>query len=125
MAEISAASQEQSSGIEQINQTIAQMDDATQQNAALVEQSSASAKSMLDQGGELASQVARFRISMEDAERAIVVSEPAKPVAQKPAQTPKAHPQVVQRQRAAREERAPASVPLPKAADADEHWTEF
>ena len=126
MAEISAASQEQSSGIEQINQTIAQMDDATQQNAALVEQSSASAKSMLDQGGELASQVARFRISAEDAERAIVVSEPARPAPRTEATAPKVHAQVVQRQRGAREERAPAaSVPLPKASEADEHWTEF
>ncbi len=123
MAEISAASQEQSSGIEQINQTIAQMDDATQQNAALVEESSASAKSMLDQGSELASQVARFRIALDDDEPAIVVKAPAKPAARTTA--PKVHPQVVERQRATREEKAPASVPLPKAADVDEHWTEF
>ena len=37
MAEISAASQEQSSGIEQVNQAVTQMDGVTQQNAALVE----------------------------------------------------------------------------------------
>ena len=124
MAEISAASQEQSSGIEQINQTVAQMDDATQQNAALVEQSSASAKSMLEQGSELASQVARFRISMEDRENAIVVSEPVKREARP--QPRKAHPQVIERQRAERAKSEPVSVPLPKAsADGDEHWTEF
>ncbi|TWH98888.1 methyl-accepting chemotaxis protein/methyl-accepting chemotaxis protein-1 (serine sensor receptor), partial [Luteimonas cucumeris] len=44
MAEISAASQEQSAGIEQVNQTITQMDEVTQQNAALVEEASAAAR---------------------------------------------------------------------------------
>ncbi|WP_017161497.1 methyl-accepting chemotaxis protein, partial [Xanthomonas phaseoli] len=43
MGEISAASQEQSSGIEQVNQTITQMDETTQQNAALVEEATAAA----------------------------------------------------------------------------------
>jgi len=46
MAEISAASVEQSSGIEQVNQAITQMDDVTQQNAALVEQAAAAAESL-------------------------------------------------------------------------------
>jgi methyl-accepting chemotaxis protein len=46
MAEISAASIEQSAGIEQVNQAISQMDDVTQQNAALVEQAAAAAESM-------------------------------------------------------------------------------
>ncbi|RBD10420.1 methyl-accepting chemotaxis protein, partial [Xanthomonas oryzae pv. oryzae] len=46
MGEIAAASQEQSSGIEQVNLTITQMDDATQQNAALVEEATAAARSM-------------------------------------------------------------------------------
>ncbi|MBN5089302.1 MCP four helix bundle domain-containing protein, partial [Stenotrophomonas maltophilia] len=43
MAEISAASQEQSAGIEQVNQTVVQMDETTQQNAALVEEATAAA----------------------------------------------------------------------------------
>jgi len=46
MADIAAASQEQSAGIEQVNQTVVQMDDTTQQNAALVEEASAAARSM-------------------------------------------------------------------------------
>ena len=46
MGEISTASQEQTAGIEQVNQTVMQMDDTTQQNAALVEEASASARSM-------------------------------------------------------------------------------
>ncbi|TQM06557.1 methyl-accepting chemotaxis protein-1 (serine sensor receptor) [Pseudoxanthomonas sp. 3HH-4] len=53
MAEISAASQEQSAGIEQVNQAIMQMDETTQQNAALVEEASAAARSMEDQAREL------------------------------------------------------------------------
>jgi methyl-accepting chemotaxis protein len=44
MAEISAASQEQSAGIEQVNQTVVQMDETTQQNAALVEEATAAAR---------------------------------------------------------------------------------
>ena len=47
MGEISAASEEQSSGIEQVNQTIVQMDETTQQNAALVEEASAAAGATL------------------------------------------------------------------------------
>ncbi|NKF21719.1 HAMP domain-containing protein [Solimonas sp. C16B3] len=62
MGEITAASQEQSQGIEQVNQTITQMDEVTQQNAALVEEASASARSLEEQAGGLAASVSRFRI---------------------------------------------------------------
>lgn len=63
MAEISAASMEQSSGIEQVNQAIVQMDQVTQQNAALVEESAAAAESMQQQAGVLAETVAVFRVN--------------------------------------------------------------
>ncbi len=62
MAEIAAASQEQASGIEQVNQTITQMDETTQQNAALVEEASAAARSMEEQAAALTRTVAVFRI---------------------------------------------------------------
>ncbi len=62
MAEISAASQEQSAGIEQVNLTITQMDETTQQNAALVEEATAAARSMEEQAGELGQAVATFRL---------------------------------------------------------------
>ena len=62
MAEISAASQEQSAGIEQVNQTVMQMDETTQQNAALVEEATAAARSMEEQASHLAAAVALFRI---------------------------------------------------------------
>ena len=61
MSEISAASQEQSSGIEQINQAVTQMDEATQQNAALVEEASAAAESMKEQSNALTQAVSVFR----------------------------------------------------------------
>ncbi|EOW2136356.1 methyl-accepting chemotaxis protein [Stenotrophomonas sp. GD03908] len=61
MADISAASQEQSSGIEQVNQAVVQMDETTQQNAALVEEASAAARSMEEQANLLTEAVSVFR----------------------------------------------------------------
>lgn len=63
MSEITSASQEQSDGIEQVNQAISQMDEMTQQNAALVEQAAAAAQSMQDQAVELSRAVSIFRLS--------------------------------------------------------------
>jgi methyl-accepting chemotaxis protein-1 (serine sensor receptor) len=61
MGEIAAASNEQSRGIEQVNQAITQMDEVTQQNAALVEEAAAAAGSLEDQAENLRSAVAVFR----------------------------------------------------------------
>ncbi|MBZ5488471.1 Tar ligand binding domain-containing protein [Halomonas aquamarina] len=63
MDEISAASQEQSSGIEQVNQAVAQMDEVTQQNASLVQQASSAASSLEEQAARLESVVAGFRLA--------------------------------------------------------------
>jgi methyl-accepting chemotaxis protein len=62
MAEITAASAEQSSGIEQVNTAITQMDQATQQNAALVEEAAAAAESMKSQANELVETVGVFKL---------------------------------------------------------------
>ncbi|MDN4056101.1 methyl-accepting chemotaxis protein [Massilia sp. YIM B02763] len=62
MAEIMAAGEEQSSGIEQINQAIVQMDQVTQQNAALVEEAAAAADSLQEQAQALAHLVDTFRL---------------------------------------------------------------
>jgi methyl-accepting chemotaxis protein len=62
MAEIRAASVEQTSGIEQVNQAIAQMDDVTQQNAALVEQAAAASESLEEQAQNLSNTVAQFKV---------------------------------------------------------------
>ena len=69
IAEISAASQEQSSGIEQVNQAITQMDEGTQQNAALVEEAAAAAESMRQQAEALAEAVAAFQLASTAAPR--------------------------------------------------------
>ncbi len=68
MSEISAASQEQSAGIEQVNQTVTQMDETTQQNAALVEEATASARALEEQAGELREAVSLFRLGSADVE---------------------------------------------------------
>ncbi|TAK60125.1 methyl-accepting chemotaxis protein [Methylobacter sp.] len=62
MAEITAASSEQSSGIDQVNQAIAQMDDVTQQNAALVEQAAAAAESLEEQAQNMVVTVSSFKV---------------------------------------------------------------
>ena len=64
MGEISAGSAEQSSGIEQINEAVTQMDDVTQQNAALVEEAAAAAQALEEQADELRRAVAVFRVAM-------------------------------------------------------------
>ncbi|MCD9008245.1 methyl-accepting chemotaxis protein, partial [Luteimonas sp. XNQY3] len=80
MAEISAASQEQAAGIEQVNQTITQMDETTQQNAALVEEASAAARAMEEQADGLASAISVFRLDTATALLQAVV-EAARPPA--------------------------------------------
>ena len=60
--EISAASQEQSSGIEQVNRAVMQMDEVTQQNAALVEEAAAAARAMQEQADRLHAQMGYFRV---------------------------------------------------------------
>jgi methyl-accepting chemotaxis protein len=60
--EITTASEEQSAGISQVNQAIRQMDDVTQQNAALVEQAAAAAESLEEQTRSLALEMANFKI---------------------------------------------------------------
>jgi methyl-accepting chemotaxis protein-1 (serine sensor receptor) len=61
MGEITAASNEQSEGIEQVNQAIVQMDQVTQQNAALVEEAAAAAEALQDQAKDLVEVVRVFR----------------------------------------------------------------
>ncbi|MEN8166919.1 MAG: methyl-accepting chemotaxis protein, partial [Pseudomonadota bacterium] len=62
IAEIAAASAEQTAGIDQVNQAVTSMDEMTQQNAALAEQTSAASASMSDKANELNSLVARFKV---------------------------------------------------------------
>ncbi|GKS73399.1 MCP four helix bundle domain-containing protein [Acidovorax sp. SUPP950] len=63
IGEITAATSEQSDGIRQVNTAVNQLDQMTQQNAALVEESAAAAESLNDQASRLAATVARFRLN--------------------------------------------------------------
>ena len=63
VAEIAAASREQSSGIEQVNKAVMQMDEMTQQNAALVEQATAASQSMADQARDLTVMMDKYQIN--------------------------------------------------------------
>lgn len=63
MGEITAASVEQSAGIDQVNQAVTSMDEVTQQNAALVEEAAAAAESLVEQAVSLIETVSVFRLS--------------------------------------------------------------
>jgi methyl-accepting chemotaxis protein len=77
MNDIASASVQQTMGIEQINSAIAQMDEVTQQNAALVEQASAAASSMQDQAKDLSQVVSVFKVGQHTATQ--TVAPPSRP----------------------------------------------
>ncbi len=110
MGEISAASAEQSGGIEQVNRAITQMDEVTQQNAALVEEAAAAAGSLEEQANRLKSVVSVFRLDASQAAMSAVPAAAALPAARQAAR------------QAAKKVSAPAasapSAPAPKAAPA-------
>ncbi len=66
VAEIAAASREQSSGIEQVNRAVMQMDELTQQNAALVEEATAASQAMVEQVRGLNEMLARFQVGVAE-----------------------------------------------------------
>lgn len=68
VAEIAAASREQSAGIDQVNRAVMQMDEMTQQNAALVEEATAASRSMADQARMLSESLAHYRLDEESAD---------------------------------------------------------
>ena len=116
MAEISAASQEQSAGIEQVNQTVVQMDETTQQNAALVEEATAAARAMEDQAVQLGEAVARFRLASQG-----TTAIPARPLAAPvPRQVAAAAPAVK-----AAPARTLRTATAQSALAADGDWQEF
>jgi uncharacterized phage infection (PIP) family protein YhgE len=79
MSEIATASAEQGAGIEQVNDAVTQMDDMTQQNAALVEQTAAASSSLQDQAQALVTSMSIFTLGNENEKAA-----PAKRVAVAP-----------------------------------------
>jgi methyl-accepting chemotaxis protein len=86
VGEITVSSREQSEGVGQINAAVSQLDQATQQNAALVEQTAAAAESMRMQSAKLSEAVAAFRVDLGAAAAPRSEPRPApRPVAPKPA----------------------------------------
>lgn len=107
MSDIAAASVEQSSGIEQVNHAIVSMDEATQQNAALVEQAAAAAESLEEQANNLSTTVAQFKIAQGGARPS-----PATP------RTP-ALPAAIPARAAVKKAQPPATL------SGSDDWTEF
>ncbi|HYD95663.1 MAG TPA: methyl-accepting chemotaxis protein, partial [Noviherbaspirillum sp.] len=124
MNEITAASQEQSSGIEEVNHAIAQMDEMTQQNAALVEQAAATAESMQQQSASLAQAVSVFKVLGNGGTQLATAANHA-PVAAKPMSAPATRRVAMPRN--AMTPAAPKAIAQPKqTAPANEgDWEEF
>ena len=111
MSEIASASMEQTLGIEQINSAIAQMDEVTQQNAALVEEAAAAAGSLQDQAATLAEVVSVFKLGQD----AVATPAPRPPVRKSPAGRPVVRPAAI----------APAPRRAALSNGAAEDWEEF
>jgi methyl-accepting chemotaxis protein len=128
IGEITAASSEQSDGIGQVNTAVTQLDQMTQQNAALVEQSAAAAESLKDQAARLAQLVGSFKLQGSPAAAAVPAPVLAQQVlARARAVPPK--PATVARPTTPKAERpapapAPAKTPAPSAVRDDE-WETF
>ncbi|MBY4876632.1 Tar ligand binding domain-containing protein [Burkholderia sp. AU42008] len=104
MGEISAASDEQSTGIEQVNRAVGQMDAVTQQNAALVEQAAAAAASLEEQTRQMKAIVSGWRVAGG------IALAPARSVARPVAHEPAALPS------ASRHDAPVAALPAPQPA---------
>ncbi len=115
MGEISVASKEQTDGIEQVNQAIAQMDEVTQQNAALVEEAAAAAASLQEQAVNLSHVVSVFKLND--------VPQSA-PAAVKVAPAPSAHVIPLAKTRSASLSSTPKRIVNAQRGN-DEDWTEF
>jgi methyl-accepting chemotaxis protein-1 (serine sensor receptor) len=118
VAEIAAAGQEQSSGIDQVNTAVMQMDEVTQQNAALVEEAAAASRAMQEQAQLMQQQVGFFRIN-EDEER------PATATRKSKAPSAESMPTQIMRE-AERAARSQAKKPQLEMAEVGAGgWTEF
>ena len=136
IAEISAAAGEQASGIDEMSQAVAHLDEMTQQNAALAEESAASAASLTGRIGQLNELVAAFRTGPEGASAASHAT-PARhqPAPHAPAGTEPARLQQLAQAAFAQSRNAPAKavqasprLPAKKVANsraADTGWEEF
>jgi len=121
IGEISSASAEQSDGIAQVNIAVNQLDQMTQQNAALVEQSAAAATSMRDQANRMAEAVEVFRTGAQTHGQAPISAQPVRHSAPPPTRAPRpAHQPALKAAPAAPKRTAPLppprTAPAPRAA---------
>eukprot|EP01114_Cavostelium_apophysatum_P015301 TRINITY_DN4137_c0_g3_i2.p1 TRINITY_DN4137_c0_g3~~TRINITY_DN4137_c0_g3_i2.p1 ORF type:complete len:579 (-),score=188.38 TRINITY_DN4137_c0_g3_i2:62-1798(-) len=130
MSEITAASQEQTAGIEQINSAVLQMDQVTQQNAALVEEASAAAHSLQDEAAALAEAVGTFKLDNAGAPvkasvaRVHAPAQPVKATAKAPARIATKAPAAASA-KTAKQAQATRKPAASKAAESTEGWEEF
>jgi methyl-accepting chemotaxis protein len=122
MAEISASSIEQSQGIEQVHQAITQMDEVTQQNAALVEEAAAAAESLEEEAQNLTRSVSIFKLSEAQQTLASIAPVASRAVA-KQALSASARKTAESGKRAAANK--PKALPTKPAKKGDEEWEEF
>jgi len=122
VADIAAASVEQSTGIDQVNTALSQMDEATQQNSALVEQSAAAAKTLEQHAGSMDQRVTYFKVA--GGARGAGV-QPVAIEQHKMSAAPKAKPAVQARTQAAPKRVAMNGSGRAAAAAADTDWKEF
>jgi methyl-accepting chemotaxis protein len=128
MGEIAAASDEQSKGIDQVGQAVTQMDEVTQQNAALVEQAAAAAQSLDDQAAKLKTAVATFRLGNGNASAPALARAPAQRAAVPAGKRAAIKPRVEPNGEARKEAPAlitPAPVAAPALAEAGGDWQTF
>jgi len=138
MGEIAAASEEQSSGISQVGRAVTQMDEVTQQNAALVEQAAAAASSLQDQAARLRQAIGMFRVNGSEAAIAsttaasaakksatTVAKAPSAPVAPVTKATPDAAPRVATKPVAKPAAKSAEPLRPAKVQSSDDDWTTF
>lgn len=124
MSEISAASHEQSTGIEQVNTAVTQMDGMTQQNAALVEEAAAAAESLQDQAQSLSQAVSLFKLSSNMMTNSVKRSHKSAAITQ----LPDRGPAIKKTDKSSHENKADLIVTAPRKAAAggvDNSWEEF
>jgi methyl-accepting chemotaxis protein len=122
IAEIAAASREQSSGIEQVNKAVMQMDEMTQQNAALVEEATAASQAMAEGAGELNRMMERFTLPAAKAPAAAASASPAPPAA---AAAPQSERRGPSRPWSGNGKAPGGEAARPKAAAAAGEWQDF
>jgi methyl-accepting chemotaxis protein len=134
IGEITSATLEQDSGIGQVNAAVTHLDQMTQQNAALVEQSAAAAESLKEQAARLAQAIAIFKLGRQETAHAIAQARATSQAAVKPSAPAQSAPKAsnaaapapkTQRKAPSRPKPSGPSAPPPPAKAGNDDWEEF